>query len=72
MRRLRRGLAGADIPFDRKRFSPHFTLIRQPDRPLPGLAVPAAGMQAARISLMRSDFGRGGVVYTEVDGVESE
>lgn len=70
VRRLRRGLAEADIPFDRKRFSPHFTLIRQPDRPMPGLAVPTAAMEAGRISLMRSDRGKEGMIYTEIGAVE--
>ena len=29
VKRLRRALAEADIPFDRKRFSPHITLVRR-------------------------------------------
>ena len=28
-RRLRRALAEADVPFDRKKFSPHITIIRR-------------------------------------------
>ena len=63
---LRAALAGSDIPYDRKKFSPHITLIRQPDKPLPPLTVPAAKMTVSRISLMRSDRGPNGLVYTEI------
>ena len=38
-RRLRRALAEADIPFDRKKFSPHITIIRK--RLITGCLVPA-------------------------------
>ena len=65
--RLRRALAEADIPFDRKRFSPHITLLRKAsvDR-LPGVAVPEASMTAERVSLMRSERGKNGMIYTEL------
>ena len=66
-RRVRRALAEADIPFDRKKFSPHITLIRQPDREeIPPVAVPPASMRVASFSLFRSDRGKSGVVYTEI------
>ena len=70
VRRLRRGLAAADIPFDRKGFFPHFTLVRRADRAPAGLTVPAAGMEVTRVSLMRSDRGKNGMIYTEVGGIE--
>jgi len=65
VRRLRRALALAEIPFDRKRFVPHITLLRRArfDR-LPALCVPPTAMEAFRVSLMRSQPGRGGVRYT--------
>ena len=70
VRRLRRGLAEADIPFDRKKFSPHITILRRPDRPLDevlgGLQAPKATMTVDHISLMRSDRGRNGMIYTEL------
>ena len=69
VRALRRALAEADIPFDRKRFSPHITLARrvQPGPGgMPGLLVPAAEMTAERAVLMRSDRGRDGMIYTEI------
>ena len=71
VRRLRHALAEAGIPFDRKRFSPHITLLRRARFPQPpALRVPEAGMLAERISLMRSDRGGSGMIYTELDGFE--
>ena len=69
-KKLRRGLADAGIPFDRKKFSPHITLVRKaqsidgkiPESVLDG--IPQAGMYVDRISLMRSDRGRHGMIYT--------
>lgn len=71
VRRLRRALAEADIPFDRKRFSPHITLLRKAstDR-MPGVAVPEASMTARRVSLMRSERGKNGMIYTELGNNE--
>ncbi len=68
-RGLRRALADAGIPFDRKRFSPHITLIRRaecPGRGMPAAAVPDAAMTVERIALMRSDRGKSGMIYTEI------
>ncbi|MBE7009199.1 MAG: RNA 2',3'-cyclic phosphodiesterase [Ruminococcaceae bacterium] len=69
--RLRRALAAADIPFDRKKFSPHITLLRKAstDR-MPGVAVPEASMTARRVSLMRSERGKNGMIYTELGNNE--
>ena len=68
--RLRRALAAANVPFDKKRFSPHITLIRQPSRPaMPEVEVPAVTTAVKKISLMRSDRGRNGVIYTEIGSV---
>ena len=70
-RQLRRALAEADIPFDRKRFTPHITLLRRARfTGLPRLEVPAAEMEVSAISLMRSDRGRDGMIYTELARVE--
>ena len=68
-RRVRHALSEAGIPFDRKKFSPHITLLRRA-RPgpngMPGIAVPRAGMTARRAVLYRSDRGKEGMIYTEV------
>lgn len=67
VKRLRRALAEADIPFDRKRFSPHITLLRKASFDhMPGITVPNAAMTADSVSLMRSERGKNGMIYTEV------
>ena len=71
-RRVRRALAEGGIPFDRKRFSPHITLIRRASRDAAGIRVAPAGMRVRAISLMRSDRGKNGMRYTERGQVEAE
>ena len=72
VKRLRYALADAGIPFDRKKFSPHITLIRKPvcagGTLLEGILddIPEAEMTVGHISLMRSDRGKHGMVYTEL------
>jgi len=71
-KRLRRALSDAGIPFDRKRFSPHITLVRRAEGA--ERFEPAGVMERVRgtkmtvdhISLMRSDRGRNGMIYTEI------
>ena len=71
-KKLRRGLADAGIPFDRKKFSPHITLVRKAYTrtgtiPEEVLRQPPRGtMTVDHISLMRSDRGKGGMIYTEL------
>ncbi len=72
VRRLRRALAEGNIPFDKKRFSPHITLIRKASGALPGIAPEPASMTVNIISLMRSDRGRNGMIYTELGSVEAD
>ncbi|MBQ9468043.1 MAG: RNA 2',3'-cyclic phosphodiesterase [Clostridia bacterium] len=65
--RVRKLLSDGGIPFDRKRFSPHITLIRQPTVPLPPpIALAPASMTVDSVSLMRSDRGKHGMIYTEI------
>ncbi|MBR4578247.1 MAG: RNA 2',3'-cyclic phosphodiesterase [Oscillospiraceae bacterium] len=66
VRRLRRSLAEREIPFDRKRFAPHVTLVRKASGKLPGIELPSASMTVESISLLRSDRGRNGMIYTEL------
>ena len=71
-RRLRRALADAGIPFDRKKFSPHITIIRRAKGVLSDVHEdePAlhsgVSMTVDHISLMRSDRGKNGMIYTEL------
>ena len=72
VKRLRRELAEAGIPFDKKRFSPHITLIRRASVPGSGSMVPVSEapkgrMRATHVSLMRSDRGKNGMIYTEIN-----
>ncbi len=73
VKRLRRALAERGIPFDRKKFSPHITLIRQAKMKngLPHIIVPDLHMEVRHISLMRSDRTKNGMVYTEIGRVTS-
>lgn len=72
-KRLRHLLAENQIPFDRKRLNPHITLLRNANgnREFADIEVSKEAMNVRRISLMRSDFGKHGVVYTEIGSVES-
>ena len=72
VRRTRRALAESGIPFDRKRFSPHITLIRRASGRLPGIALHPASMTVERLTLMRSDRGRNGMIYTGLGTIEAQ
>ncbi|MBR5380199.1 MAG: RNA 2',3'-cyclic phosphodiesterase [Clostridia bacterium] len=70
VRRLRHVLADAGVPFDRKAFTPHITLVRGVNVPakadISAIPVPPAVMTVNSISLFRSDRGKNGMVYTEI------
>ena len=69
VRQLRHALAEAGIPFDRKRFSPHITVLRRASMELsrlPKISIEGIGMIADHASLMRSDKGKRGMIYTEI------
>ncbi|WP_036612851.1 RNA 2',3'-cyclic phosphodiesterase [Oribacterium sp. P6A1] len=72
--RLRSALSGKDIDFDTKKFTPHITLVRR--------AGGAKGyekignvldetMKVSRISLMKSEQSKQGMVYTELGYVKA-
>ena len=65
-RRIRHALAEGGIPFDRKRFSPHITLLRKAREEMPGVELGEAAMTVDLFSLMRSDRGKNGMIYTEL------
>ncbi len=73
VKRLRRVLSDQGIPFDRKRFSPHITLIRKYSykggKEIPVSEPPKGSMIAGRVSLMRSERGKNGMIYTELGSV---
>lgn len=71
VRRLRRALEEAAIPFDKKNFMPHITLARGVNfangapNALPAIT-PDLGVTVEGISLMKSERGRNGMIYTEL------
>ena len=67
--RLREALAEAGIPYDKKRFSSHITVLRQADRPAGAISVKNVELTADRVYLMRSDRGPQGMIYTPVGSV---
>ncbi len=73
VKRLHRELAEQGIPFDKKRFSPHITLIRKYScrggREIPVSDTPNESMVATRVSLMRSERGKNGMIYTEIGSI---
>ena len=71
VRRIRRALAENEIPFDKKRFSPHITLIRKAAGTMPGIQIDSVSMPVKSISLMRSDRGKRGMIYTEVGEIRA-
>ena len=69
---VRRQLAMANIPFDRKKFSPHITLIRDPDKQvIPQVKIPDVKMTVEGFSLMLSERGKRAMIYTELGTVSA-
>ena len=75
VRRLLKALAEHDVPFDRKKFSPHITLVRRAE--FNGsmeelLKNPPSGeMEVKTVSLMSSTRGKNGMIYKNVGVVEA-
>ena len=75
VKQLRHALVAEQIPFDRKKFDPHITFLRKAqirrENPFQfsDVKVRQAEMFVHSISLMRSDFGKRGAVYTEVGSI---
>ncbi len=73
---VRRALANAGIPFDKKRFRPHVTFLRRAffkdGRKIIQMDITPAAMQVTGFSLMRSDRGKNGMIYTEVGYIPAE
>ena len=76
VRKLRKSLGIKGIPFDPKKFRAHITLVRKASNTSNVLDIispfPSYEMTADRISLMRSDRYRRGMVYTEIGHVSPE
>ena len=70
VKRIRRALAEQKIPFDRKKFMPHITLIRQyyltKGTEFPDIVIPHLSMKVTHFSVMQSKRGKNGMIYTEI------
>ncbi len=65
-KQVREALDGAGIPYDRKKFEPHITLVRKMSGNRKGIAGPKGEMMVKEISLMKSSMKDGRRVYTEI------
>ncbi len=73
VKQLRHVLAENGIPFDRKGFEPHITIMRDADifQPFSDVVVAKETMTVSTVSLMRSDLGKHGAQYTEIGTSEA-
>ncbi len=75
VKRLRHALSENDIDFDKKKFMSHITLVRRAsgakDIPMQMGDAIEEKMRVNGISLMKSEQGRHGIVYTEIGYVRA-
>ena len=72
-KQIRHLLSDAGIPFDRKKFSPHITLLRNASEPvIPDVTIPKATFKVNEISLMRSDRGKQGMKYSVLGIIKAD
>ncbi len=75
VKRLRRALSDNDIDFDRKKFMSHITLVRRAsgskDFPIQADTEIEETMRVKGISLMKSEQGKHGMIYTEIGYVRA-
>lgn len=75
VKRLRKALLDEEIPFDRKKFLPHVTLVRRAECTKDKSLLPefqeSEPMRVNGISLMKSERGKHGMVYTEIGYVRA-
>ena len=75
VKRLRRALSDNDIDFDRKKFMSHITLVRRAsgnrEFPIQTDAEIEETMRVKGISLMKSEQGKHGMIYTEIGYVRA-
>ena len=70
-KKIRRALVENDIPYDKKKFSAHITILRRADSTVAGITVPQITATIDHFSLMRSDRGKRGMIYTEIGRIEA-
>ncbi len=75
--RLRKALSDYDIPFDKKPFKPHITIMRKAKPPfgekfdIKTLKPERVSMTVSRISLMHSHRENGKLIYTEIGFIQA-
>lgn len=76
VKRLRRSLSDNNIPFDRKKFSPHITLVRKGefihDKKAFPQHFPKMKMRVKSISLIKSEQGKNGMNYTVLGEISAQ
>ena len=75
-RQFRHSLAEYHIPFDKKKFNPHITLLRNAVIPtyadISSINIDKVSMTVSEVSLMRSEHGKHGMIYTEIGSIVSD
>lgn len=73
---VRRALAAAALPYDRKRFRAHITLVRRAVQPRgfdpSAVPVPDTAMTAERVVLYSSARGKSGMIYTPLGEIAAD
>jgi 2'-5' RNA ligase len=76
VRQLRHSLAEYHVPFDKKKFNPHITVLRNAVIPahadISSINIDKAEMTVSEVSLMRSEHGKHGMIYTEIGSIVSD
>lgn len=63
---IRKAFDVAGIDYDRKKFTPHITLVRKSSGKSEKIAIPNTDMMVKKVSLMRSENVKEKMVYTEI------
>ena len=74
-RQVRHTLADSDVPFDKKSFTPHVTILRKPDYSqgrVAHISVTPVTMEVSGFSLMLSTQGKNGMIYAELGSIEAQ
>lgn len=72
---IRRTLGDGDIPYDKKKFSPHVTILKKPDYSygrFSQIQVTPLSFLVSGFSLMQSTVGKNSMIYTELGFVEAQ
>ena len=71
-KKVRRTLVENGIPYDRKKFSAHITILRRADRIVTDITIPQIASTIDHFSLMRSYRGKRDMIYTEIGRIDAD